>query len=134
MTAMSKTERWSWEHHPDRPGGRIALSAGGRDVILATGDGGRSRLEVSDDDARMIEALPELLSACRAAYAHIGERHEASDDDLRVLRTLDEAITAAESPPRLTDAEEAEAERLYRKLLEDLASGDAWGLRPEGDR
>jgi hypothetical protein len=102
MTAMSKTERWSWEHHPDRPGGRIALSAGGRDVILAAGDGGRSWLEVSDEDARMIEALPELLAACRSALAAMDSlRTYLARDDDPTRELLARILTSGNVPARL---------------------------------
>jgi hypothetical protein len=34
---------------------------------------------------------------------------------------------------RLTWREEAEGRRLYRELLDDIASGDAWGMNPKKD-
>lgn len=36
-------------------------------------------------------------------------------------------------PPRLTDAEEAEAQRLYQEFLDDVATGNAWGMDPRKD-
>lgn len=61
---------WFWEYHPDvkKP---IALVANQRDVILATGDDGRSWIDVSDGDANLIKAAPDLLEACRAALANL---------------------------------------------------------------
>lgn len=78
---------WSWEYHPDvkEP---VALVANERDVLLATGDDGRSWIEISAEDARLIAAAPDLLGACMAIM-------DVRDDDPDTYHDAMVAIGAA---------------------------------------
>lgn len=63
-----------WEYHPDldKP---VALVAGGRDVLLATGDMGRCWMEASGDDV-------ERVKVCWNACDRAGLSNEALDADV----------------------------------------------------
>lgn len=50
-----------------------------------------------------------------------------------VLASTQPNLSGDRSPPRLTDEEEAEGDRLYAKLLANIAAGNTWGLSPEKD-
>lgn len=54
---------WSWEYGDAECSRPIALSAPKYDVILASEDFDGPRVYVSDADARLIAAAPELLAA-----------------------------------------------------------------------
>jgi hypothetical protein len=56
------------------------------------------------------------------------------DDDGRPCVFCGGYRSPAGEVPRLTPEEVAELERLYAEFLEDIAKGNARGLRPEEDR
>lgn len=65
---------WGWEYYDRNPNRPVALSAGGVDVLLSTGNGSAAWAEVSEADQRLIAAAPDLLAELRDTVDWLDER------------------------------------------------------------
>jgi hypothetical protein len=63
---MPHTEEWVWVYSDAECTRPIALESPDRDVLLISEDAIGPRAYVTDDDARLIVAAPDLLAACEA--------------------------------------------------------------------
>lgn len=64
---------WRWEYSDEECTRPIALAGPGKDVILASEDATGPRAYVSEADARLIAAAPDLYAACKASMTAIRE-------------------------------------------------------------
>lgn len=88
---MSSPKPWKWIGTRAHPELLAYLTSGDGGYVLVDVNG----LEMSNDDAHLIAASPDLLAACKAAYGPIYKAAmESSDTTILVL--LRDAIAKAE--------------------------------------
>ncbi len=68
METLHTPGPWHWQYHPIE-NGIVALASATNDVLLSTGNGDHSWGEVSEANAKIIAAAPDLLSALTATVA-----------------------------------------------------------------
>jgi hypothetical protein len=62
-----KEKSWEWEYHPSFTDNVIALTDGENDVLICTGNDTYAFGIISETDAALISATPQLLAALKSA-------------------------------------------------------------------